>query len=294
MTTGMRTLIALVCFAGALAPAAAQSPLEQARGLYTSAEYEAALSLLDTGAIPDPSGEVDAQLIRVSCLMALGRADEADTLVERVVIAHPAYLPAADASPRVRAAFQAVRDRVLPPLARRLYDEGRTAFNRGAFADAVAVLERGLPVIEALAMEGRAGMEDLRILTNGFLALGRERVVPVPVAPAPLPSRPTVSEPVPAVVAGIAEPSSAPVAIRQDLPPWIYVVGGPEARFRGAVDVWIDVRGRVVGAVIAAPVHPLYDDELLQAARRWRYAPARRGGRAVAARKRVEVEVRAR
>jgi hypothetical protein len=194
MPTGMRTLVALACLAGAMAPAAAQSPLEQARGLYTSAEYEAALLALDTGAISDPSGEVDAQLIRVSCLMALGRADEADTLVERVVIAHPAYLPAADASPRVRAAFQAVRDRVLPPLARRLYDEGRTAFDRGAFADAVAVLERGLPVIEALAMEGRAGMEDLRVLTNGFLALGRERHVPPPVAPPPLASRPTVSE----------------------------------------------------------------------------------------------------
>jgi TonB family protein len=114
------------------------------------------------------------------------------------------------------------------------------------------------------------------------------------VAPAPLAARATVSEPVPAVAAGIDEPSSEPVTIRQDLPPWTYIIGGPEATFRGAIDVRIDEQGRVVEAVIAAPVHPLYDDELRQAARRWRYEPARRGGRAVAAHKRVEVELRAR
>jgi hypothetical protein len=139
MTTSMRMIIAMACLAGALAPAAAQSPLEQARGLYTSAEYEAALTVLDGGVISDSLVAAEAQFLRVSCLMALGRADEADALIERVVIAHPAYLPDADASPRVRAAFQAVRDRVLPPSPGDL--RRGAAFDQGAFAD-VAVPAR--------------------------------------------------------------------------------------------------------------------------------------------------------
>ncbi|MCC7176948.1 MAG: hypothetical protein IT177_00995 [Acidobacteria bacterium] len=233
MTTSLRIILAAACLAGALAPAAAQSPLDRARGLYTSAEYEAALSLLDGSALPGAEHGAEAQLLCVSCLMALGRADEADTLAEQLVMAHPAYVPAADTSPRVRVAIQAVRDRALPPLARRLYDEGRAAFERSAYGEAVALFERGLPVIEVLAMEGRAGMEDLRILTNGFLALGRARIPPPPTAPLPLAARATVSvgDPVTTMPGGIEAPASAPVAIRQDLPPWTYVVGGPGGPF---------------------------------------------------------------
>jgi TonB family protein len=294
MTTRIRTLLVVGCLARVAAPASAQETLDHARALYTSAEYEGALSLLAGGIRPGASFEIEADVLRVSCLMALGRTGEADAVIRQTVTAHPEYVPGADLSPRVRAAFQAVRDRVLPALARRLYDEGRSAFGRGALADAVALFEQGLPVIEALAREGGAGMEDLRVLANGFLALGRERVVPPPVGPPPLAARATTPQPIAAVAASLEPPQSAPIAIRQDLPPWDYVVGGPEAAFRGAVDVRIDEAGRVVDAVIAAPVHPLYDNALLHAARKWRYEPARRGGRAVTAQKRVEVELRAR
>jgi TonB family protein len=59
--------------------------------------------------------------------------------------------------------------------------------------------------------------------------------------------------------------------------------------FRGTIRVTIDEVGRVENAVMMKPVHPLYDPILLDAARSWRYVPAKRGGLAVKYVKTVDV-----
>jgi hypothetical protein len=212
----------------------------------------------------------------------------------RLGTAYPSYTPGDDHSPRVRLAFRTVRDRVLPARARALYEEGRRAYGHGRFQDAQLALADAMPVIDALVEEGRAGMADLRVLAAGFLALARERM---PVAPTPAPllaGGPADVEARLSPLVAADHVSTPPVPIDQALPPWPFGLAGVRTTFKGAIDVRIDERGLVASASMAAPVHPLYDRELLLAAQQWRYEPARRGGRAVASLKRVEVVIQPR
>jgi len=55
------------------------------------------------------------------------------------------------------------------------------------------------------------------------------------------------------------------------------------------VEVVIDENGNVATATITAPVFPSYDQLLLQAAKSWRYKPARRAGQPVKYRRAVAV-----
>ena len=49
----------------------------------------------------------------------------------------------------------------------------------------------------------------------------------------------------------------------------------------GTIEVVIDENGSVASAAVTTPVYPSYDQRLLQAARSWRYKPARKGGQPV-------------
>ncbi|MEZ5289164.1 MAG: energy transducer TonB [Vicinamibacterales bacterium] len=294
----MRLPLALAAWHLTLGLAIAQPAVEPVRALYLAADYEGALAALDAvRAGDDGEARLAADRLRAFCLLALDRPDEADTVIARIVTTHPAYEPGTEVSPRIRMAFRAQRDRLLPAMARRLYDEGRSAFDRGYYADAVRRFEGAMPVLEALALEGRTGMEDLRVLTKGFLELGRARVPPPP--PEPLAAE---SWPVPAMTAAadaatdpaLEVPPTQPVAIKQDLPPWNASVTPGIDELTGAVEVRIDDTGRVTDARIVSSVNPFYDRELLRAARDWRYEPARRAGAPVSSHKRVEVVLRLR
>ena len=277
-------------------PAHGQELVATAGVLYAEADYDGVLTLLNNEAVGSLEGpaRLEADRLRVLCLLALDRAGDAHSLIERLVTARPDYQPGDDYSPRVRLAFRAVRDRVLPPLARDLYDEGRRAYDSGRFAESAESLAEALPVIEALTQEGRPGMADLRVLAREFLALARERTPPPEPAVPPLPAKRLAVEPFMAASAALDAPATPPVAIEQDLPPWPHGLAGVRAELRGAVDVWIDERGYVTEASMTESVHPAYDRELLSAARDWRYEPARRAGQAVSSHKRVEVVLRLR
>ena len=79
-----------------------------------------------------------------------------------------------------------------------------------------------------------------------------------------------------------------PVTVRQDLPPW-QPARNEQQQFSGIVEVDIDEHGDVVAARMLDAVHPMYDPQLLAAARLWKYEPARRAGAAVKSSKRVAV-----
>ena len=279
------------------ASAGAQPALEPARTLYAAADYEGALAALAEARVP-PGNDMSLAADRLTafCLMALDRGEEADAVIARIVTTRPDYDPGDEVSPRLRIAFRAVRDRLVPALARRLYDEGRAAFDRGAYVAAVERFTRALPAIEALAMDGQREMEDLRVLTSGFLSLARDRVPP-PATPR-LASR---AWPVEAVTpapgpanADLDAQTTPPIAIEQDLPSWVPDQYGVGAGMNSAIDVRIDETGRVVDVTLVSSAHPRYDFELMRAARSWRYEPARRAGLPVASQKRVEVVRRAR
>ncbi len=53
----------------------------------------------------------------------------------------------------------------------------------------------------------------------------------------------------------------------------------------------IDEQGRVINLTLRMPIHPMYDPQLLAAAREWRYKPATVDGAPVKFRKLIQITV---
>jgi len=284
MTSTIRCSLAILLLSSA--SAAAQDSLGPVRNLYESAEYEEALTAIGRlKSNADFGGVVEIDRYRALCLIALGRSAEADQAIETTVTLDPLYQPAAaDASPRVRAAFAAVRQRVLPTVVRSLYASAKAAYDRKAFAEAADGLDKTVRVIDSL--EGRnPELGDLRMLALGFLDLSKAAIAKPAPAPAPTPAveKPLSLAPAPPL------PFSNVAAQRQDLPQVPFSLAATKGQYRGTVEVEINEAGNVVGARVIKSVHVLYDPLLLVAARDWKYEPARINGRPTAVRKRVEV-----
>ena len=62
-----------------------------------------------------------------------------------------------------------------------------------------------------------------------------------------------------------------------------------QTRDRGLLEILIDEQGRVIGITVRKSMHPLYDAQLMAAARDWRYRPATVGGAPVKFRKLIEI-----
>ena len=291
MTSTIRcTLAILLLFS---ASAAAQDSLDPVRILYASAEYEEALTAIGRlKSNADLNGVAEIDRYRALCLIALGRSAEADQAIATTVALDPLYQPAAaDASPRVREAFAAVRQRVLPTVVRSLYASARAAYDRKAFAEAADDLDKTIRVIDNLERSNQE-LTDLRMLASGFLDLSKAAIAKAAVQPpAPTPAQASlnvVKSPVPLAPAPPL-PFSNVVAKRQDLPQLPFSLATTKAQYRGVIEVEINEAGNVVGARVIQSVHVLYDPLLLEAARAWKYEPARIDGRPTAARKRVEI-----
>lgn len=289
MSSILRMALALVSIG--CASLAAQDALGPVRELYASAEYEAALSALDRlKATASTDGLLEIDRYRALCLIALGQSTEADRAIETIVRADPLYQPgAADAAPRVRAAFSAVRRRVLPGAVRVLYTDAKAAFDRKAFADAVAGLERTMRVLDTMEEPG-AELADLRLLASGFLDLSRASLPPAsPPADSPAVVNSGVQKAAPPSAAAAI---TAVVAIRQDIPRPPFSLAMTSGEYRGTIEVEIDESGNVVSTQMIRSVHSMYDPLLLAAAREWKYQPARVGGTPIGSRKRVDVVLR--
>ena len=292
-----RISVALVLAVAIAAPAAAQSdssPLAAARDLYASARYDEALAVLNG---MRPAETVDRKSIeqyRSLCLLALGRGTEAEGAIAAVVTADPLYQPSeADASPRVRAAFTEVRQRLLPELVSTRYAEAKTSFDRKDYVVAEQQFRNVMLLLDDPQMGGR--LPDLRVLVSGFLDLSARAATP---SPDPKPAAP----PVPAVNTSRVPPMpgrvyqaedegvSIAVPIKQEVPRVPNAVTA-QAKERGLLELVIDEHGRVVTAMIRMSIHPIYDTQLLAAARDWRYLPATFGGQPVKFRKMVQVSV---
>jgi len=160
--------------------AAQEDPLRTARDLYASAAYEEALvELARVESSPEtPVTTRDKDVYRVFCLVALGRAAEAQERAESLVRSNPLLsvdqFP--DASPRIATIFTDVQRRVLPPLVKEAY---RTARAR-ALENASDAPSRLQDVRKLLAMAERVGavdetLTDIGLLVDGFLELTSAR-----------------------------------------------------------------------------------------------------------------------
>jgi TonB family protein len=285
-----------------------QGPLNTAKDLYASARYDEALSVLNGLRIGDSVDRKSVEQYRSLCLLALGRASEAEAAIAAVINADPTYRPnVSEAAPRVRATFTDVRKRLLPEITTARYQAAKASYDRKDWA---ASEQQFRTVLELIDDPDNGGtLADLRVLTVGFLELSARAAEP---APAPAEPMPTATAPVnappattvPAAADGTPAGSTPgkvysvddemvrpPVVVRQDIPP---VPQGLIAMVkpRGLVEVVIDEQGRVIGMSMRQSLHPAYDVQILNAARDWKYQPASYDGQPVRFRRLISVAVK--
>jgi TonB family protein len=238
---------------------------------------------------------LDFEQYRVFCLVALGRTAEAERAIASVVQADPSFVPdTREVSPRIRDMFAKTRRALVPEIAHRLYSEGRESLNRHDKATAQARFESVVRLIDS-ATDDKTEQDDeaeepllseLRLLASGFLDLSRATEARADARPAP--RQPAAASSAPSV------DITAPTPIKQDLPPWNPTDPMMRREFRGALRVFISEAGRVTGAELAPSIHPVYDRQLLAAAKTWHYEPALRNGLPVASEKLLEVVLKPR
>lgn len=281
-------------------PVHAQETVAVARDLYTSANYEDALAVLNRLDSPSsqPADRMAINQYRAFCLLALGRMPEAERAIEIVLSVDLLYRPSdAAMSPRLRAAFTAVRQRMLPAVVQLEYARAKTAFDRQDFPAAVAQFDR---VLQALSDPdlGPAGqvspLSDMRTLATGFRDLSVKAATPPP-APAPLPSPPAATvvaaAPVIKSVYVGTEPGVKPASVvKQVLPAFPRDLMG--ARRDGVLEVIINESGVVESAVMRTPIHPRYDQLVMTAAKTWKYEPAMLGRTPVKFRKLINITIK--
>jgi TonB family protein len=267
------------------------SPLAAARDLYASARYDEALTVLN--GLPMTGESTDRKSVeqyRSLCLLALGRGPEAENAIAAVVTVDPLFVPAeSDASPRVRAAFSEVRQRLLPQIASSRYTTAKSAFDRKDFAAAEPAFRELLALLNDPQMGSR--LPDLRVLASGFLDLSVAGAAPPPEPPKPEPAPVAavpVAPPVPKIWTLENSGVIAPVAVKQDVPRVPSAIA-THTRDRGLLEIVIDEQGRVVGITVRTSVHPVYDPLLMAAARQWQYEPATVDGVPVKFRKLVQI-----
>ncbi len=272
-----------------------ENPLTAARDLYASARYDEALAVLN--GLPADNAVADRKSVeqyRSLCLLALGRGTEAESAIAAVVTADPLFMPGeVDASPRVRAAFSDVRQRLLPQITSTRYAAAKAAFDRKDYASAEAQFRDLIALLDDPQMSGKQG--DLKTLARGFLDLAAAAAAPPPepkkadppaAPPAAVPAPPKPDKIWSADESGVVPP----VALRQEVPRVPSSVA-PQARDRGLLELVIDEQGRVSSMSIRLSVHPVYDPLLMSAARDWRYRPATVNGVPVKFRKVIQITV---
>ena len=293
--------LTVALMAGRATPALAQEgPLAVARDLYASARYDEALAMLNGVRQQESANPINIRSIeqyRSLCLLALGRGAEAEAAIAVVVASDPMYQPTeTEASPRVRTAFSEVRQRQLPDIARTRYASAKSSFDRKDYPSAEQQFRELLRLIDDPDMGGRLG--DLRMLVTGFVDLSAAAAAPPPPEPKSEPRREEAPAPAPAPVApdpqkvfsSDDEGITPPTAIRQDVPRVPMQVAN-QTRERGILEVTIDEQGRVIAATIRLSLHPIYDSQILVAARDWKYSPATLNGRPVKFHKTIQITV---
>jgi TonB family protein len=287
---------AVLLAAGTAARAQAPAPkasLAAARTLYASAEYGGALEMLN-GLVSDaPLGpERQAmELYRALCLVAVGNLNEANRVIEAMIVTDPLYRPGADdVPPRLRSAFTDARRRLLPGIVQQNYVAAKAAFDKKDYPAAAKGFSQvlaglGDPDIESVASQ--PPLADLKMLASGFNDLAAKASVPMP-APAPAPA--LAQEPAVEKVARVYSPSDTdvvpPMTIRQFVPPYPgrVLVGGSLV-----MDIVIDTNGAVESATMASPPNAAYDRLVLGATKSWQYQPASLNGKPVKYRKRIQL-----
>ena len=277
--------------------AAAQGSLAGARDLYASAAYEDALTMLNGLRGADRRQE-DGRAIneyRALCLLALGRADEATGAIQAMVAAVPSYhLSETDVSPRVRAAFRDVRQRMLPAIIQQKYAEAKAAFDRKNLAAASEGFKLVLELLGDPDLGSAANqppLSQLRQMAMSFRDLAAASTPPPPpVAPVVHPPAAPLRPAAPRIYSLADANVVPPTVLRQTMP----VLGDVFVQRQGVVEIIINEVGMVETATMTVPVNVVYNGLVLAAAKSWRYMPATADGVAVKFRNSIQLDLKRR
>jgi TonB family protein len=285
-TIGVLTGAAL----GAASLVAAQDdPLRTARDLYASAAYVEALAELarvESAASTPPTMPTtmrDTEAYRTFCLVALGRATEAQTAAESLVRRDPTLsidqFP--DASPRIAEMFTSVRRRVLPQLVKDEYRVAR-ALAAEKSPEAESRLRHVRQLLDAAEQIGISDetLADVRLVVDGFLELARAAEPRNTAAEATTAAPEPPSRPAAAVSSSADIGVVAPTAVFQPQPniPPVLLNLVRQLRRSSRIDVLINEQGTVDEVTVTQPVSPAYDKLIVATARTWRYKPALKDG----------------
>ena len=277
--------IVLTCTIGL----AAESPLDNAKDLYASASYEAALQALE-----QVEGGATSEVLeyRALCLLALGRTVDAERVTETLVTQSPMLVPSFEEfPPRFVTLVTDMRRKLLPQLARQVFAKGRDQFKADKKNEATKQFEQVLVLANDPVLRDDSDGADLRTLSMGYLDLLRAKPQPA-VAAAPAAS-PSIVQEQPRRAA-VAPPVVPAVPVRQVIPPWTVRSGSSIGELKGALKLVIGVDGKVKKATMITPTHPAYDTLVLAATRDWLYQPATLGGQAVESERVLEIRVQPR
>jgi hypothetical protein len=234
---------------------------------------------------------------RAFCLFAMGRTADAEQVVTDMLVARPRFtLQEGEASPRVQAAFQAVRRAQLPGLMEKAYARGRDLYERKQLQPAAEQFHLAVDLFnDPDTPKDQPLARDVQTLASGFLTLieASQAAEAAKPASAPPPPDPTPPDPPPPVARPFYTASDKdvvpPVPIKQDVPTW--PAGVRMIHAKGVLELAIDEKGEVESAVLRVRIHPLFDALLLERAKQWRYQPATRESRPVRYIKRMEILV---
>jgi hypothetical protein len=291
-------LVAALVSPPAALQAAVDDTLATARDLYSAAEYEQSLAVLDRlqGTVPAGEDRLGVEQYRAYCLMALGRTTDAEQAIATIVNTDPLYRASGDVSPRVQTAFRDVRKRMLPGLVQSQYAQAKASFDNKQFADAAKRFTLLLEVMadpDLAAVVGAPPFSDLRMLASGFKDLAVQAIPPPPivakVAPAAaVPPPPPPPPSAPKIFASDDALVQPPIPLKQDMPSF---PAPANPLLPGVLEVIVNEAGEVESVTMRVPINAKYDGLITDAARKWKYRPAMREGAPVKYRKLMQVTV---
>jgi hypothetical protein len=283
-------VILLISTAFAVSAHAADGTLAAARELYVSASYDDALSMLSglTAGSKSLEEQQSIDLYRTLCFFALGRAVDADRVIEGMLMRQPLFRSSTEElSPRVQSAFQTARRRILPGVIQKVYAEAKNAFDRQDYVTASGRFDEVLKSLadpDITAAAAAPPLADLRTLASSFRDLSA-KLTPAPAAPK-VEANPV--RPVRSVYSADDRDVVAPVALQQRVPKYLVTVTKPMS---GVVEFVVDETGAVQAPMMQVGIDPMYDTMVVAAAKKWLYKPATVDGTPVKYIKRLTISV---
>jgi len=142
------------------------------KALFAAADYEAALIVLSTD---DVAASPGADQYRALCLLALGRFDDVDRLLESLIRRDPTFtMSVSEVTPRMIALFRQTRQRLLPGILDDRFKAAKTSFEQGRHAEAAVQFRALLTLLadeDVMSSDGPPVNRDMKRVAEGFLNL---------------------------------------------------------------------------------------------------------------------------